>query len=145
MSRFYIETDSENNPVGQPYDESSVRSIGYFQDGLRDGSIPERFKPFQMTRKIPLEWNQAWEVDGEIRYEDGYFYKRYEARAMTADELAAYQAATEAQWAVDHPTWTSWTFNSQGGVMSPPVYPAPEMQNPQWDEATQTWSEGPAL
>lgn len=145
MSRFYIEVDSENNPIGNPVDENSARSIGYFQDGFRDGSIPDRYVPFLLTREIPKLWNEAWAAYGELRYEDGYWFKAYEARDMTAEELSAYQAEVEADWAAAHPTWTSWTFNNESGVMSPPVHPAPGMQNPQWDEATQTWSEGPAL
>lgn len=143
MSKFYIEVDSENKPVGNPVDEVSARAIGYFKDGLKQNIVPERFKPFQLTRKLPIAWNEEWAVDGELRFLNGFWYRHYEARLKTPDEIASYRSSVESEFKARFPDWNSWTFNTISGQMSPPVHPEPGLVNPQWDEESKTWSAGP--
>tara|TARA_B100000035_G_scaffold181604_1_gene155017 strand:- start:17981 stop:18421 length:441 start_codon:yes stop_codon:yes gene_type:complete len=140
MSSFFIKIEN-GSPVGDPMPLSSVRSLGYFEKQYRNGEIPEDYEPMRPVPEPMVPWFQVVECDGELHKIDGVWQKVYDVRKMTEDELAEYRAKVEAEWA-DHLAYPSWSYNEETGQMSPPVHPEPEMQRPQWDEATQTWSEG---
>lgn len=141
MSSFFIKIEN-GAPVGDPMPLSSVRSLGYFQKGYRNGEIPEDYEPMRPVAKPEVAWFQIVETDDELHKVDGVWQKVFTARKMTDEELAAYKATVEEEWA-NHLAYPSWSYNEKTGQMSPPVHPEPGLMNPQWDESTQTWSAGP--
>lgn len=143
MSSFFIKIEN-GEPVGNPLPLSSVRSLGFFEKGYRNGEIPEDYEPMRPSSEPLVPWNQVVETDDGLHKIDGVWQKTYEVRQMTEEELAAFRANCEEEWA-NHLAYPSWTFNEETGQMSPPVHPEPGLVNPQWDEATQTWSAGPDL
>ena len=139
MSTFYIKVE-DGAPVGDPLPKSSAQTLGYFENDLRDGSIPEGLERFQPVPQPTCYFPKTVESDGELHKIDNVWQRVYQVRDMNAEELAAHKADTVANWLAGNCAYPSWSYNEETGQMSPPVHPDPEKGRCEWDEDTQSWT-----
>lgn len=125
----------DGQPVGHPMDAGSVRS-------LHGGQIPDDYATF-VPDGPPADLGPYEKIDAQPGYvERGDVWTHdYNRRPMTAEEKAAHIAKIQEQWQATG--FQSWTFNEAECRYVPPVQPPTDTGIYHWDEAQQTWLEGP--
>jgi hypothetical protein len=112
-------------------------------------NLPPTFAPFERVHKPKLG---VYETEATVTYglkegAAGTYTDIWTVTPMTSEEIAAKQQSVKDEFAVDHPTYVSWTFDETTCSMVPPVaYPENDDQSPDsvqkrytWNEEDQTW------
>lgn len=142
---YYIKVEN-GIPVGNPMDLNSVRSIGYFQNGFRNGEIPPGYEWYKaVPEPDDLEWYQTFtlaEGKGQLQLNkvNDVWQKIWTVETMNESERAVHRVRKAEEFHLRHPEYPSWVWSDLRGGMEPPVPLPPECKmNPVWNEAEQKW------
>lgn len=141
---FYIKIEN-GIPVGNPMDVNSVRSIGYFENGYRNGELPSNFEPFEPVEEPAPDWNEYVVLaDGKgdlsLNLVGDVWQKIYTVHKKNEAERRAAKINIMNEFFDKNPEKKSWIFSEVRGGMEPPVPCPPECKfQPSWNEAEQKW------
>ena len=150
---YYIKVE-DGIPVGNPMDLNSVRTIGYFENGYRNGEIPAGYERYKhVPEPDNLEWYQRYfeanshmgKGERNLHKVNDAWQKIWTVETMNENERAVHRVREAEAFHLQHPEYTSCVWSDTRCGMEPPVPCPPEcVVNPKWNEAEQKW-EGQSL
>jgi len=148
--RLWIKVDENNVHIGHPRFESNLRQVMPNHDF--DQGAPDGYMRFERVEPPTIGVYEIFEptIGGNIAlafshnglsYDivDGVYKDVWHVRDMTAEEITAKQTAVRDAFAEAHPTWVSWTLNTETCAMEAPVAYPDDGSVYSWNEENQTW------